>query len=160
MVEILHLPGFLGTNANLAADATLLLMVVIGIMFTIGFILARKKKFEAHRWVQTSAAILNAVLVLWLMILPFRDFVIRDTGGPRTGFFYVITILHAVLGAVALPFGMFVVLRGNRLVPKALRFNNYKLFMRTAYGLYIVTILAGVLVYYTWFVMIPNPPLY
>lgn len=160
MVEILHLPGFLGTHANFAADMTLLLMVMIGIMFTIGFILARKQKYEAHRWVQTAAASLIAILVLWLMILPFRDFVIRDNGGPRAVIFYAITILHAILGAVALPFGLFVVLRGNRLVPKALRFNNYKLFMRTAYGLYIVTILIGILVYYTWFVMIPNPPVY
>ncbi len=160
MVEILHLPGFLGTHANFAADVTLLLMVMIGIIFTIGFVLARKKKFEAHRWVQTAAASLNAILVLWLMILPFRDFVIRDTGGPRAGLFYAITILHAILGAVALPFGLFVVLRGNRLVPRALRFNNYKLFMRTAYGLYILTILVGIIVYYTWFVIIPNPPVY
>lgn len=160
MVEILHLPGFLGTHANFAADVTLLLMVMIGIIFTIGFVLARKKRFEAHRWVQTAAASLNAILVLWLMILPFRDFVIRDTGGPRSGLFYAITILHAILGAVALPFGLFVVLRGNRLVPRALRFNNYKLFMRTAYGLYILTILVGIIVYYTWFVIIPNPPVY
>jgi uncharacterized membrane protein YozB (DUF420 family) len=160
MVEILHLPGFLGTHANFAADVTLLLMVMIGIIFTIGFVLARKKRFEAHRWVQTAAASLNAILVLWLMILPFRDFVIRDTGGPRAGLFYAITILHAILGAVALPFGLFVVLRGNRLVPRALRFNNYKLFMRTAYGLYILTILVGIIVYYTWFVIIPNPPVY
>jgi uncharacterized membrane protein YozB (DUF420 family) len=160
MVEILHLPGFFGTHANFAADVTLLLMVMIGIIFTIGFVLARKKRFEAHRWVQTAAASLNAILVLWLMILPFRDFVIRDTGGPRAGLFYAITILHAILGAVALPFGLFVVLRGNRLVPRALRFNNYKLFMRTAYGLYILTILVGIIVYYTWFVIIPNPPVY
>jgi uncharacterized membrane protein YozB (DUF420 family) len=160
MTEILHLPGFLGTNANFAADMTLVLMIVIGIMFTIGFILARRKKYEVHRWVQTIAAILNAVLVLWLMVLPFRDFVIRDLGGPRPQIFYIITIIHAILGAVAFPFGMFVVLRGNNLVPKALRFNNYKLFMRTAYALYIITIIAGILVYIIWFTAIPNPPIY
>jgi uncharacterized membrane protein YozB (DUF420 family) len=139
---------------------TLVLMIVIGIMFTIGFILARRKKYEVHRWVQTIAAILNAVLVLWLMVLPFRDFVIRDLGGPRPQIFYIITIIHAILGAVAFPFGMFVVLRGNNLVPKALRFNNYKLFMRTAYALYIITIIAGILVYIIWFTAIPNPPIY
>jgi hypothetical protein len=32
--------------------------------------------------------------------------------------------------------------------------------MRTAYGLYILTILVGIIVYYTWFVIIPNPPVY
>lgn len=160
MVEILHLPGFLGTNANFAADMTLVLMLLVGVMFTIGFILARRRKYEIHRWVQTAAAVLNAILVLWLMILPFRDFVIRDSGGPRPGIFYAVTSIHAAIGAIAFPFGMFVVLRGNKLVPKFLQFSNYKLFMRTAYALYIITILAGILVYFTWFVFIPDPPIY
>lgn len=160
MIEILHQPGFLGTNANFAADMTLILMLVVAALFSVGYLLARRRKFEAHRWVQTSAASLNAILVLWLMILPFRDFVLRDQGGPRPSIFYTVTIIHALIGAVAFPFGMFVMLRGNNLVPGALRFSNYKLFMRTAYALYMLATFAGVLVYLVWFVVIPNPPLY
>jgi uncharacterized membrane protein YozB (DUF420 family) len=160
LIEILHQPGFLRTNANFAADMTLVLMLLVAALFTIGFMLARQRKYEAHRWVQTSAASLNAILVLWLMILPFRDFVLRDQGGPRLPIFYTTTVIHALIGAVAFPFGMFVMLRGNNLVPKALRFSNYKLFMRTAYALYLLATLAGVLVYIVWFVIIPNPPQY
>jgi uncharacterized membrane protein YozB (DUF420 family) len=160
MTELLHRPGFLGTNANFAADMTLVLMLLVATLFTIGFYMARRGKYEVHRWIQTSAATLNAILVLWLMILPFRDFVLRDQGGPRPGIFYYVTVAHALIGAVAFPFGMFVMLRANRLVPKALWFNNYKLFMRTAYTLYMLATLVGVFVYYTWFVAIPNPPLY
>jgi uncharacterized membrane protein YozB (DUF420 family) len=160
LIDFLHQPGFLNTNANFAADMTLVLMLVIAGLFTFGFYLARRRKFEAHRWVQTSAVLLNAILVLWLMILPFRDFVIRDQGGPRSPVFYIVTVIHALIGAVAFPFGFFVMLRGNNLVPRAWRFRNYKLFMRTAYALYMAAILAGVLVYYVWFVLIPNPPLF
>jgi uncharacterized membrane protein YozB (DUF420 family) len=160
MVELLHSEGFLGTNANFAADMTLVLMLFVALLFSIGFIMARRKKFEVHRWIQTSAASLNAVLVLWLMVLPFRDFVVRDQGGPRPAIFYTVTMIHAIIGAVAFPFGMFVTLRANRLVPKALRFTNYKLFMRTAYSLYMLATLVGVAVYFVWFVVIPNPPLY
>jgi hypothetical protein len=43
--------------------------------------------------------------------------------------------------------GLFIVLRANGLVPKALRFTNYKLFMRTSYGLYMLATLIGVIVY-------------
>jgi uncharacterized membrane protein YozB (DUF420 family) len=160
MEEFLHQPGFLNTNANFAADLTLVLMLGIAALFTVGFFLARRQKYQAHRWVQTTAACLNAILVLWLMILPFRDFVIRDQGGPRSPIFYTVTIVHALVGAVALPFGMFVMLRGNKLVPKALRFSNYKLFMRTSYALYILATLIGVLVYIVWFIIIPNTPQY
>ena len=160
MTDLLHRPGFLGTNANFAADMTLVLILIVATLLTIGFYMARQKRYEVHRWIQTSAATLNAILVLWLMILPFRDFVIRDQGGPRPTIFYAITIAHALIGAIAFPFGMFVVLRANKLVPKALRFENYKLFMRTAYSLYMLATLAGVFVYIAWFVVIPNPPIY
>jgi uncharacterized membrane protein YozB (DUF420 family) len=160
MNQILHQPGFLGTRANFAADMTLILMIIIAIMFTIGVWFARRRRYQTHRWIQTTAVVLNAILVLWLMILPFRDFVLRDVGGPRPQIFYTITTIHALFGIVAFPFGIFVALRGNELVPKPLKFNNYKGFMRVAYGLYIVTTLLGILVYYVWFVLIPNPPVF
>jgi uncharacterized membrane protein YozB (DUF420 family) len=160
MVEFLHQPGFLGTAGNFATDATLVLMVLIGIAFTVGAATALLKKYEAHRWIQTSATALSTILVIWLMVLPYRDFVlpgVPDRLGER---FYGLTTLHGVVGALAMPFGVFVVLRGNRLVPKALRFTNYKLFMRTAYALYMVTIALGIMVYFAWFVDNPNPPVF
>ena len=160
MTDLLHAPGFLGTNANFAADMTLLLSIGVMLLFSIGFYLARKGKYDTHKWVQTSGAVLNIVLVLWLMILPYRDFILRDTGGPREAFFYGVTSVHAVVGFFAFFFGNFVVLRGHKLVPPRLRFNNYVPFMRTAYGLYLVTTLLGVYTYYTWFVSTSNPPVF
>jgi uncharacterized membrane protein YozB (DUF420 family) len=160
MNEILHSPGFLGTAGNFAADMTLIMMLVIAALFSVGFYLARRKKYEAHRWVQTTGGMLNLVMVLWMMILPFRDFVIQDQGGPRPPIFYAVTAAHALLGVSGVVFGLFVILRGNNLMIKPLRFRKYKPFMRVAYGLYITATLLGILVYITWFVLVPNPPLY
>jgi hypothetical protein len=160
MNDFLHQPGFFGTAANRAADLTLLLMLLIAALFSLGVVLARRRRYTAHRWVQTSAAVLNLGMVAWMMILPYRDFIVRDLGGPRQAAFYQITSLHALIGLVALTFGLFVTLRGNGLVPKVLKFRNYKLFMRTAYGLYMLATLLGVIVYWLWFVRIPNPPVY
>ena len=61
------------------------------------------------------------------------------------------------IGALALPFGLFVVLRGNELVPQRLKFSNHKGFMRVAYTIYILQILIGVRVYFTAYVNNPNP---
>ncbi|MBN1218884.1 MAG: hypothetical protein JXM69_08150 [Anaerolineae bacterium] len=160
MNQILHQPGFLGTNANFAADMTLTLSVMVAILFTGGVGLAVKGYYQAHRWTQTTAAALNAILILWLMILPFRDFIIKDFMGPRPAIFYYVTSAHAVAGFCGLILGLFVVLRANNfiLIPKALRFNNYKLFMRISYALYMLATLLGIWVYLTWFVSIPNPP--
>lgn len=160
MDGILHAPGFLGTNGNFAADATLLIMLATAIVFSIGFYLARKENFAAHKWAQSAGALLNLIMVLWLMVLPFRDFVVRDTGGPREGIFYIVTALHAFMGFLATMIGLYVVLRGHGLMPRLLKFKNYKPWMRTAYGLYILTTGIGVLVYFVWFVIISTPPAY
>jgi uncharacterized membrane protein YozB (DUF420 family) len=160
MTELLHSAGFLGTNGNFAADMTLVLSILVATLFSIGFFLARQRNYKAHRWVQTIAAATNLVLVLWMMLLPFRDFVWKDVGGPRPVIFYIVTSIHAIIGTVTLIFGVFVALRGNGLMIQPLKFKNYKVFMRTAYGLYMATTLLGILVYITWFVIIPNPPVF
>jgi uncharacterized membrane protein YozB (DUF420 family) len=158
MEEFFHTPGFFGTNANFFADVTLVAMLVTATLFSIGFYLARKDNIGAHKWVQTLGAVINLILVLWMMILPYRDFIIQDQGGPRERFFYSVTTLHAFIGLSATIFGIYVVLRGHKLMPKFLRFHNYKPFMRVAYSLYIAATLLGVAVYLTWFVFTESPP--
>jgi hypothetical protein len=179
MTELLHSPGFLGTNANFAADMTLLLSLLVAAVFTFGAYLAKKAQgiekryqkgtpefaeagrlFRRHRWVQTSGALINLILVFWLMLLPYRDFIIRDSGGPRASIFYVATTAHAVVGFFAFVFGKFVVLRGNNLMIPALKFNNYKPYMRIAYIGYMLTTALGVWVYLTWFISVSNPPVF
>ena len=158
MVELLHQPGFLGTSANFAADMTLVLSLLVAAALTAGFVLARRGDYRTHRVIKTAAAGTNAVLVLWLMILPFRDFIapgVPERLGER---FYGVTTLHALVGGCALVFGLYVVLRANGLMPKPLRFRNYKVFMRVSYTLYIAATLIGIAVYLTWFVGNPNPP--
>ena len=158
MTDFLHQAGFLGTTGNMAADLTLALSLLVMLTFSVGYYLALRGRYDTHKWVQTGGAILNVILVLWLMLLPYRDFIIRDKGGPREEIFYTVTMIHAGVGLLAFVLGNFVVLRGHKLVPQALRFNNYKLFMRTAYGLYFVTTLLGVWLYYVWYVVIENTP--
>ena len=137
---------------------TLLLSILVAVVFTIGAVLAVRGSYDLHKWFQTGGVALNVILVLWLMLLPYRDFILRDSGGPRESIFYIITTIHATVGFFAFVLGVFVVLRGHKLVPKALRFNDYKLFMRTAYGLYMATTLLGVWTYITWFVTTAKPP--
>ena len=160
MAELLHAPGFLGTNANFAADATLVGSILVALTFSFGYYLALKGQYETHKWVQTTGAVLNIVLVLWLMLLPYRDFIVRDTGGPRESIFYYVTTIHATVGFFAFVFGNFVVLRGHGLVPQGLKFNKYKPYMRTAYTLYMLTTLLGIWTYVTWFITTATPPVY
>ena len=151
MNEFLHQRGFLGTGANFASDMTLSGMVLIAFLFTVGVAMALQRHYQLHRWIQTTAVALNAVFVLWMMILPFKNIVAPGIPGKLNQGFYAVASVHGLIGFSALTFGLFVTLRGNELVPKALKFNNYKLFMRIAYGLYMLATLLGICVYLVWF---------
>ncbi len=126
-------------------------MILIALLLTVGVVLALKKHYRLHRWVQTTAVSLNAIFVLWLMILSFASTVAPAIPGKLNQSFYAVASLHGLIGFTALTFGLFVTARGNELVPKPLKFNNYKLFMRIAYGLYMLATLLGVCVYLVWY---------
>ncbi len=68
MQTLLNGAGFLGTSAPFHSDLSLILILISAILFTIGWRLAVGKHFEMHRWVQTSAAIVNTLAVLTIMI--------------------------------------------------------------------------------------------
>lgn len=154
MTDFYLLPGFLGTHATFGPDLALVLILFSSTLFTIGWRLAVHKHYDIHRWVQTSAAIINASAVLVIMVGSFVGFVLpaipAKLGQPVTS----ITTIHAAIGTITFLLGVFVVLRANKLVPQALRFKNYKLFMRTAYALYMLTTLIGIAVYVVTYMLV------
>jgi uncharacterized membrane protein YozB (DUF420 family) len=146
--DLLQGQGFLGTNGTLGADLSLVLSLLAAALFTIGWRLAVRLRFDAHRWVQTAAAGLNAVLVIAWMVRSFVLYIVPGIPGSLGTGSYAISTVHAVVGVFGLVLGLFVVLRGNDLVPRSVRFSNYKLFMRWSYALYMLGTLLGVIVYY------------
>lgn len=147
MSDFLTTPGFLGTRATLRSDLTLVLILITAVLFNIGFILARRKQFAAHRWVQTTSAGLNAVVVLISMVTSYIIHILPGIPAKLYQGDYAVTTLHAIIGAIGLIFGLYVVLQGNHLVPLSLRINNYKPYMRWAYSLYMVATLGGIILY-------------
>jgi uncharacterized membrane protein YozB (DUF420 family) len=139
--------GFLGSKAPVRSDITLILIIFTAILFTIGRQLAVHRRYEAHRWVQTSAVILNAIVVLLAMINVFIVYILPGIPGKLLQGSYGATTIHGLVGAIGLILGVFIILRANNLVPASWRFKNYKLFMRTSYWLYMFATLLGVVVY-------------
>jgi uncharacterized membrane protein YozB (DUF420 family) len=152
MNALLNSPGFFGTAANFRSDATLALILVTAVMFTVGLILALRHRYEAHRWVQTSAVILNTFVVLFTMVGSFLKHILPGIPAKLNQGDYAVTTVHALVGLTGMVLGVFIVLRANKLVPKALQFKNYKLFMRTSYALYMLATLLGVIVYFLVYV--------
>jgi plastocyanin len=149
--------GFLGTNASVLADISLIMGILVALVLTVGMLLAVRKRYQAHRWVQTTAVTLNVVQVLTIMVASFFKSAAPGIPQKLNETYYQAATIHALLGVCTLLFGSFVALRGNELVPRALKFNNYKLFMRTAYTMYILVTFLGIWVYSVWYVTTPQP---
>ncbi len=149
--------GFLGTNASVLADISLILGILVALTLTVGMILAVLKRYQVHRWVQSTAVAINVAQVLTIMVASFLKSAAPGIPQRLGETYYYAALIHAMLGLTTLVFGTFVALRGNELVPQALKFNNYKLFMRTAYSLYILVTALGVWVYITWYINTAQP---
>lgn len=93
------------------------------------------------------------LLCLPLMIYSFVVHILPGIPAKLLEGSYGVTTLHAFVGMLGLVLGIFVVLRGNELVPQGLRFMKYKPFMRTSYALYMLATFIGVIVYIEAFVI-------
>ena len=127
-------------------------MVLTAVLFTLGWQLAVRRRYEAHRWVQTGAVLLNTVVVLVVMISSFVIFILPGIPNKLGEGSYGITTVHAIFGLASLLLGAYVVLVGNSLLPKRLQFTNYKIFMWTSFLLYMLATLLGVVIYIVVFV--------
>jgi uncharacterized membrane protein YozB (DUF420 family) len=159
MSSLYNLPGFLGTRAHFLSDLTLVLIIISSTLFTIGWQLAVHKHYGIHRWVQTTAATINAIVVVGVMILSFLKFILPAIPGKLIEPSVWVTVIHAIIGLIGLLLGVFIVLRANKIIiPRRFWFNNYKLFMRTSYAIYMLATLIGVIVYITTFILPPLLP--
>lgn len=145
--------GFLGTNATRAADLNLLLQLAMALALTVGMLLARRQRFRAHAWTQSTVLILNLVAIAGVMAPSFRrQVVLRPSGGWREAY-YALPTIHAALGTLVESLGLYVVLvAGTRILPEGLRFRNYRLWMRTTLALWWAVVVLGVGTYYVWYV--------
>lgn len=143
--------GFLGTTAAFNADLILVGSIVVAIMMTLGAYLALRRQYAAHRWVQTAAVAMNAVLVVLMIAALLAVDPSENVGLPVSAFITMTS--HEIVGAIAVLFGGYVTLRGNELIPQRFAFNNYKPYMRWAYGLYMFATLIGIAVYLVLYVV-------
>ena len=139
--------SFLGTKAGFSADFSLVATVIAAVMLTVGWRLAVARRYEAHRWVQTAAVVLNAIPVAFWMIRSFVQYVAPDLPGILDKGSYLLTTIHAVVGAFGVAVGVYVVVRANQFEAGGRDIAPLKTAMRVAYLLYTLGVLLGVAVY-------------
>jgi uncharacterized membrane protein YozB (DUF420 family) len=139
--------GFITAKSSMGADLSLIIALAAFVMLTVGVVLAKSKRYDAHRWVQTAAVVLNAVPVVFWMIRSFRLFILPDLPGNLSKSVDAITTVHAVAGLIGMVIGLFVMIRANQLAAGGESLSRYKNLMRVAYVVYLIATALGIWVY-------------
>ena len=139
-------------NAPGAANAVLLLELVMGLALIAGAILARRRHFRAHATCQSVVVILNLGVVLLFMLPSFHNAVLPGIPAHLARSYYWLAATHGILGIAAELLGVYLLLAaGTSLLPKQLRLTRYKLWMRTALVIWWLVLLLGLATYLRWY---------
>jgi plastocyanin len=144
--------GLFGTRASLFADINLVAEVLLLLGLTVGYGLARSGNITAHQYNQTLWVLFNIVLVMFIMLVSFSRQVVRGIPDELLRPYYAASFIHSALGGLTILCAIYLLLRMNKLLPKALRISWWKNLMRVTLGLYWLVGLFGLGTYYVWYV--------
>ena len=139
--------GFLTGRSSLGADVSLLVSVLAVALLTFGVVLVRRRHYDAHRWIQTTAVVLNAVLVVVWMFRSLRLYILPGIPGTLSTHGHALAAVHAATGGVGVVLGVFVVVRAGQLTRRGQSIGRYKTAMRVAYIVYLAAFVLGLWLY-------------
>jgi uncharacterized membrane protein YozB (DUF420 family) len=144
--------GFLGTPASFRADLNLIVQIVLGFALCAGAYLARIKRYRAHGICMSAVLLLNLVAIAGVMWPSFDTLVLPRLAGHLHKRYFEVAVFHGVLGGAAELLGLYILLvAGTNLVPEALRFRPWKIWMRVELILWVVVLAGGIGTYIVWY---------
>ena len=147
--------GFLGTQAGFGADLSLLLETAMGVAVIAGVFLARAGRYAMHGACETAVLLLNLAVIAFVMWPSFTLQVVPAVPRHLARRYYAVAALHGLLGGAAELLGLYILLiAGTNIVPKRLRFRNWKLWMRIELALWLGVLLLGIGTYLIWYVLV------
>jgi uncharacterized membrane protein YozB (DUF420 family) len=145
--------GFLGTGATFGADLNLIAQLIMAVALTAGALLTKRKRYRAHGICQTTVLLVNLLMIGLVMWPSFQQQVKPALSKSVHKWYYGAATIHAALGVVAELLGLYiVVVAGTNILPRWLRFEDWKWWMRTELLLWAVVLVAGVGTYCAWYV--------
>lgn len=133
---------------HISPTTNLVVQVFLFASLMMGAFLARRRRFRLHGWIQGTIVSLNLVLIFAVMLPSFRHQLWGKAATDSGTMFYRAGITHAILGTAAELGGLYVVLTATSLLPKRLRFENFKPWMRSALALWTLAAVSGGLFYF------------
>ncbi len=147
------MPSIFPANAApMAANYVLLSEVGMGLALIAGAVLARRRCYRAHAWCQSAVVLLNLPVVGYFMVRSFQQAVVPGLFKHFGRSYYWLATAHGVLGLSAEVLGLYIlVAAGTNLLPPRFRLTQYKLWMRSALGLWWIVLFLGFATYVRWY---------
>jgi uncharacterized membrane protein YozB (DUF420 family) len=122
----------------------------MGMALIAGARLARKGRYKAHAVCQTSVLVLNLGMIGLVMSPSFVQQV--KPAKALHKWYYQAPMIHALLGTIAEVVGLYIVaVAGTKIIPKRLRFNSWRCWMRAELVLWIAVLVSGFGTYCAWY---------
>ena len=138
-------PGSLGADLNLTVE----LALVVGL--TVGMLLARRGRIEAHRINQTIWALVNAALVVCVMVPSLHNAKLGSLA-DLAHWSAALPWLHAAIGLLTVLGALWLVLQMNDILPEQWHIAWWKRLMRLTLAGYWVVAVLGIALYFQWYV--------
>lgn len=102
--------AFLNNSVALIITANLVIQIAVLFLLAYGYNLKRKLKFRYHGIVMSTALILHLIMAAYVMIPSLVFAVIKEYIIPAPlAVTSIVAIIHAILGSIALAFGIWLV---------------------------------------------------
>lgn len=102
--------AFLNNSVALIITANLVIQIAVLFLLAYGYNLKRKLKFRDHGIVMSTALILHLIMAAYVMIPSLVFAVIKEYIIPAPlAVTSIVAIIHAILGSIALSFGIWLV---------------------------------------------------
>ena len=142
--------GFLGPG-SLLGDSNLILELLLVLGLSLGMLLARQGRIEAHRVNQTIWALVNVALVVAVMAPSLQNAKIGSLAELRHAS-AALPWLHATLGALTVVAALWLVLQMNDILPERWHVSWWRSLMRLTLAGYWTVALLGIALYFQWYV--------
>ncbi len=142
--------GFLGTQASLLTDITLVIQVVFFFVLCLGVVAQLLKRHKLHDRLMIPVVALNFVFIGFVMLPSF----VGVSRGDSTELPVSIAWIHAILGSIAQGLATYCWLAGVKILPR--RIGRLRYWMWVTFFFWGATVAFGIATYVLWYVPTPT----
>lgn len=149
--------GFLAPASYFGADLALVGELVFYGLICIAVVAQRRGMYHWHDRIMTPVVVLNLFFIVVIMVLSLRYENVPGEFAQRPFEpFYLVVVIHAVLGTVAEGLAIYCLLAGHKILPR--KIGRLRYWMWATFIVWTAAVVMGVYTYIIWYLVTPERP--